>query len=418
MIFDLDSLREILTTIKKNKLRTGLTGFSIAWGIFMLIFLLGAGNGLKNGVTSNFASRAQNTMIIWGGKTSIPYKGMPIGKDIKFDDKDYDLIRNTLDNVQYVSAQIRQNKTISYEKEYGTWPLFGVHPDAAAINKIEPRKGRFLNDMDMDNRRKVIVINTEMEDILFKGEEAIGKFVTAEDIAFQVIGVYDDENGRSDIPAYIPFSVAKGLYNKNFGFDRIEFTLKDVDTQKDNEAYIENLRNKMGKLHTFDPTDKSALVVWNNVDDAIQAASIFNTITLFIWVVGIATLMAGIVGVGNIMLITVKERTREFGIRKAIGATPASVLKLVLLESVIITTIFGYFGMLAGIGLTELINYILESTGSGSGSNGRTVFLNPTVDLNIAISATLVLVVAGVFAGYIPAKKAVSIKPIEAMRAE
>lgn len=417
MNLDLDSFREITTSIKKNMLRTTLTGFSIAWGIFMLIFLLGAGNGLKNGVMANFSNRSQNTLIIWGGKTSIPHKGMPIGRDIKFDSKDYDLIRNRLPNVIYVSAQIRQNKIISYAKEYGSWSLFGVYPDAAPINKIQLIKGRFINNMDMDNRRKVIVINTEMRDILFKGEEPIGKYVTAEDITFQVIGVYEDQNGRSDVPAYIPFTVAKGLYNKNFGFDRIEFTVDNINSKEENEAYLYNIRKQMGKLHNFNPDDKAALVIWNNVEDAIQTQSIFNTITIFTWVVGVATLMAGIVGVGNIMLITVKERTREFGIRKAIGATPASVLKLVLLESVMITSVFGYLGMLIGIVITELINNYLQSSGT-SGSGSKTVFLNPTVDLKIAISATLVLVVAGVFAGYIPAKKAVSIKPIEAMRAE
>lgn len=415
-MFDFDTTREILTTIKKNKLRTSLTGFSIAWGIFMLIILLGAGNGLKNGITASFSRRAQNTISIWGGNTIIPYKGLPVDRQIKLDDKDYDFIRNKLSNVQYVSAQIRQSKTISYAKEYGTWTLMGVHPDAAYIEKIEPEEGRFINDIDINNRRKVIVINSEMESILFKGESALGKYVTAENIAFQVIGIYEDQTGRSNVPAFIPFSTAQGLYNKNFGIDRIDFTVVDLNTMKKNEVFIQDLRKQLGTLHNFDPEDKSALSISNTAENAVQAASIFNTITLFIWVVGIATLMAGIVGVGNIMLITVKERTREFGIRKAIGATPGSVLRLVMMESIIITTIFGYIGMIIGIGITELANYYIEL--SGAAKSDRSVFLNPTVDLNIALLATLVLIIAGVFAGYIPAKKAVKISPIEAMRAE
>lgn len=418
-MFDFDSLREIGATIKKNKLRTFLTGFSIAWGIFMLIVLLGAGNGLKNGITSNFSRRAKNSVSIWGGYTSIPYKGLPVDRQIKFDYKDYDLVRNKIPEVEYVSAQIGKSETISYNKNYGTWRMNGVHPDAGYINNINivSGKGRFINTIDLETRRKVIVINSEMEDILFKGENPLGKYVLAKDIAYQVIGVYKDDAGRSDVPVYIPFSTAQSLYSKNYGFERLDFTIKGLNTIEANEAFIKRFRQKMGALHNFDPEDKSALSIWNTAEDSVQAESIFGAITIFIWVVGLASLMAGIVGVGNIMLITVKERTREFGIRKAIGASPISVLRLVLLESIIITTAFGYIGMILGVGLLELINSGMEMSANGGG-NEPTVFSNPTVDLNIALSATLVLIVAGVIAGYIPAKRAVSISPIEAMRAE
>lgn len=420
-MFDFDSFREITSTIKKNKLRTFLTGFSISWGIFMLVILLSAGNGLKNGITSVMSRRAKNTISVWPGSTAIPYKGLPVDREIKFDEKDYDLVRNKLPEVEYASASVRQTGNISYNKNYGSWTMDGVHPDAKYINNIElvPGKGRFINSLDLEKRRKVIVINTEMEDILFKGEDPIGKYILAQNIPYQVIGVYKDETGRSNIPAYIPFSTAQSLYSNNYGFGRLDFTVKGLNTMDQNTAFIKKYREKMGAIHKFDPEDTSAIGIWNTAENAVQAESIFRVITYFLIVVGIASLMAGVVGVGNIMLITVKERTREFGIRKAIGATPFSVLKLVLLEATMITTIFGYIGMLLGIALSELANYSLEIIASeDSESRLAQIIKDPTVDLNIALFATLILIIAGVIAGYIPAKKAVKISPIEAMRAE
>lgn len=417
-MFDFDSLREIGATINKNKLRTFLTGFSIAWGIFMLIVLLGAGNGLKNGITSNFSRRAKNAVSVGGGYVSMPYKGLPVDRQVKFDNKDYDLIRNKIPEVDYVSAQVERRSTISYNKEYGSWGMNGVYPDAAYISNIDMSTGtgRFINEIDMDHRRKVIVINTEMQEVLFKGEDPLGKYVTSDGIAYQVVGVYKDETGRTNVPAFVPFSTAQSLYGQGYNVDRLDFTVKGLTTMPENDAFIKRLREKLGALHNFDPEDKSAIWIWNSAEDAVQAESIFGAITMFIWVVGIASLIAGIVGVGNIMLITVKERTREFGIRKAIGANPYSILKLVLLESIIITTAFGYIGMVFGVGLTELISEGMKMSASTEG--GPSVFKDPTVDLGIVLAATLVLIVSGVFAGYIPAKKAVSISPIEAMRSE
>ncbi|PXV68059.1 putative ABC transport system permease protein [Dysgonomonas alginatilytica] len=418
-MFDFDSLREIGATISKNKLRTFLTGFSIAWGIFMLIVLLGAGNGLKNGITANFSNRAKNAVSVGTGYVSMPYKGLPVDRQVKFDNKDYDLLRNKIPEVDYVSAQIERRSTISFNKEYGSWGMNGVYPDAAYIGNIDMSTGtgRFINQIDMDQKRKVIVINTEMQEVLFKGEDPLGKYVTADGIAYQVVGVYKDESGRTNIPSFVPFSTAQSLYGKGYNVDRLDFTVKGIKTMPENEAFIKRLREKLGALHNFDPEDKSAIWIWNTAEEAVQTEAIFGGITMFIWVVGIASLIAGIVGVGNIMLITVKERTREFGIRKAIGANPYSILKLVLLESIIITTAFGYIGMVVGVGLTELISEGMRIA-PASTEGGPSVFKDPTVDLGIVLAATLVLIVSGVFAGYIPAKKAVSISPIEAMRSE
>lgn len=417
-MFDFDSIREIFSTIGKNKLRTFLTSFAVAWGIFMLIILLAAGNGLKNGVTSNFSRRAQNSVTLWPGWTSMAYKGFPTNRQIKFDQKDYDLIRNKIPEVEYVSVRLSQRVTLSYEKEYGSWDIDGVSQDASIINnlKVANGNGRFLNKMDVDNRRKVIVLSPDMKKVLFKDKDPIDQYVIADNnIAYQVIGVYDNEDiYDNNPPGYIPFTTAQMLYNKGYGFRRIDFTVVGLPTKEANEKFVERLRQRMGTLHNFDPADRSALYVRNTAEDMLEAQSIFFIITAFIIVIGIASLLAGIVGVGNIMLITVKERTKEIGIRKAIGATPFSVLKLIIFESILITTVAGYIGIVIGVGITEGISTIMAN----APSDGPSIFKDPTVDLSTVIWATVVLIVAGTIAGLIPALKATKVSPIEAMRAE
>lgn len=416
-MLDFDSLREIFSTISKNKLRTFLTSFAVAWGIFMLIILLAAGNGLKNGVTSNFSQRAQNSVSLSPGWTSMPYNGLPSDRQIKFDYKDYDLIRNKIPEVEYVSVRLSQRATLSYNKEYGSWNLEGVSQDAAHINnlKVANGNGRFLNKMDVDNRRKVIVISPDIKKVLFKDQDPIDKYIVADNIAYQVVGVYDNEDiYDNNPPAYIPFTTAQMLYNKGYGFRRIDFTVVGLKTKEANEKFVERLRQEMGSIHSFDPADRSALYVRNTAEDMIEAESIFFIITAFILVVGAASLLAGIVGVGNIMLITVKERTKEIGIRKAIGATPLSVLKLIIFESVMITTVAGYIGVVIGIAITEIISMLMANMSS----DGPSIFKDPTVDLATVIWATVALIIAGTIAGLIPALKATRISPIEAMRAE
>lgn len=417
-MFDFDSIREIFSTIGKNKLRTFLTSFAVAWGIFMLIILLAAGNGLKNGVTSNFSRRAQNSVTLWPGWTSMAYKGLPTNRQIKFDQKDYDLIRNKIPEVEYVSVRLSQRVTLSYEKEYGSWDIDGVSQDASIINnlKVANGNGRFLNKMDVDNRRKVIVLSPDMKKVLFKDKDPIDQYVIADNnIAYQVIGVYDNEDiYDNNPPGYIPFTTAQMLYNKGYGFRRIDFTVVGLPTKEANEKFVERLRQRMGTLHNFDPADRYALYVRNTAEDMLEAQSIFFIITAFIIVIGIASLLAGIVGVGNIMLITVKERTKEIGIRKAIGATPFSVLKLIIFESILITTVAGYIGIVIGVGITEGISTIMAN----APSDGPSIFKDPTVDLSTVIWATVVLIVAGTIAGLIPALKATKVSPIEAMRAE
>lgn len=416
-MFDFDSFREIWGTIRKNKMRTFLTGFAVAWGIFMLIVLLASGNGLRNGVMSNFSGRAINSVAIWPGWTSMPYNGMPSDRRIRLDQRDYDLIRQQLPEVEHISVRIPQNVTLSYGSEYGSWPLLGVSPELVSIEELRilPGQGRFLSRLDMENRKKVIVIAPEMKRILFKDEDPVGRYVIAGNIAYRVIGVYDDSGKfRNNMPGYIPATTAQTLYNKGYGFGRIDFTVRGLNTLPQNEAFVKRLRQKIGKLHNFNPQDRSALQVWNTAEFAIQAQNVFTIISLFVLVVGAASLMAGIVGVGNIMLITVKERTREIGIRKAIGASPGSILELIILEAILITTCAGYIGIVLGVGLTELVSAFMFR----GGDQRNTVFMNPTVDLGTVLWATLFLIVCGVLAGLVPALKATRVRPIEAMRAE
>lgn len=419
-MFDLDQFREILSTISKNKLRTFLTSLAVAWGIFMLIVLLGVGNGFRDAVNLNFSDRAKNTITIWPGRTSLPYNGLSTGRNIRFDQKDYDLIKTKIPEIKYASALISRNVVVSYDKEYGSWDLQGVSEDGGYINNINinGNNGRFINKVDVDDNRKVIVISDEIKRILFKDENPLGRYVVANGIAYLVIGVYSSDNQfSSSLPAYIPFTTAQKLYNQGYGFDQISFIVEGLNTIEENEAFIQKLRKQFGTIHSFAPEDRSALRVLNTAEQSVQSENISSIINIFITIIGIASLMAGIVGVGNIMLITVKERTKEIGIRKAIGATPLSVLKMIIFESVFITAAAGYIGMILGVAATELGSYIVSMMPS-SGEQNILVFKDFTVDLNSIIWATIILIISGVFAGLIPAIRATRISPIEAMRSE
>jgi putative ABC transport system permease protein len=352
----------------------------------------------------------------------MPYAGLPVDRSIKFDYKVYDLLRNQMPNVEYISPQIQQSATVSYEKEYGTWSLRGVTPDAAMINglSVKSGNGRFINNIDMQQLRKVIVISGDIKNILFKDEDPVGKYVIAGNLAYRVVGVYEqDANSQmmNNPPAYIPFTTAQTLYNRGYGFRQIEFTVTGLRTIEDNENYMQSLRERLGKIYNFAPQDLSALHIWNRAEDSVNTENMFAGINLVIWIIGILSLLGGLVGIGNIMLITVKERTKEIGIRKAIGATPLSILKLIVFEAVLITAVSGYAGMLCGIGLTELISAAMEAS-PATESEGPTMFLNPTVDLTIVTEATLFLIVAGTLSGLLPALKATRVSPVEAMRAE
>jgi putative ABC transport system permease protein len=409
-----DLLGEILETMKRNKMRTFLTGFAVGWGIFMLIVLLGAGQGLQNGIQSNFQGRAINSVSIYPGWTSMPYKGYRADRRIRFDERTIDFVRTNFPEVEFLAGNMwRSPQSVAYGEEYGTWRIMSCSPDMINIEYLTIVKGRYLNQVDMIERRKVIVLNRQAEQMLFKGEESLGKYIVADGIAFQVVGVYDKPQSQSfNMPLHIPLSTGKQLFDRGWGIGAITFTVLGIETEQQAEEFVERIRAKLGPFLGFDPVDKSALYVWNSAKDAIQTANMLGYINMFLWVIGFACIMAGIVGVGNIMLVTVKERTREIGIRKALGATPLSIVKMVIIEAIFITTVAGYMGILCGLGLTGLVGKALESGG------GEAPFKDPTVGLGIVFAVLALLVTCGVVAGLIPSLRATKIRPIEAMRAD
>lgn len=417
-----DIWQEIYGTIKRNKLRTFLTGFAVAWGIFMLIVLLGAGNGLIHAFEQSSSERALNSIKIFPGWTTKSYEGLKEGRRVKLDNKDLDITKEQFqENVIEVGATLYQNSTnLNFGKEYVNLRLTGVFPNFPEVETVKLSKGRFINEIDIRQCRKVIVLNTKTAEILFDKThtEPIGQNVKTGGIIYQVVGLYKDQGDNSSSDAYIPFTTLQLIYNEGNKVNNIIFTTKNLKSIEDNKAFETQYRKVLGAHHRFDPTDESAIWIWNRFTNYLRNMGAMNMLRIAIWVIGIFTLLSGIVGVSNIMLITVKERTREFGIRKALGAKPRSILWLIIVVSVAITTFFGYIGMVSGIAVTEWMNSAFGNQQMDNGMWSETVFSNPTVDSGIAIQATLTLVIAGTLAGFFPARKAVTISPIEALRAD
>ena len=418
----IDLWQEIYGTIKRNKLRTFITGFAVAWGIFMLIVLLGAGNGIIHAFEENSAQQALNSIRVYPGYTTKPYDGLKEGRWIQLDNRDLEDTQTQFpDNVIEVGATLYQSATdISYGAEYVNLSLLGVYPNYIEVEAVKTAAGRFINQTDIKERRKVIVLHKKSAEILFGKTHTspIGKFVNAGGIAYQVVGLYNDEGSSEPSNAIIPFSTLQVIYNKGNKLNNIVFTTKNLTSEADNEAFEAKYRQVIGTNQRFDPTDDGAIWLWNRFTNYLRSQKSIFILRIAIWIIGIFTLLSGIIGVSNIMLITVRERTHEFGIRKALGAKPRSILWLIIVESVTITTVFGYIGMVAGIGLTEWANTVFGSQTVDAGLFEAKMFSDPTVDIRIAIQATLTLIVAGTLAGLFPALKAVTIRPIEALRAD
>ena len=415
----IDFIQEIYGTIKRNKLRTALTGFAVAWGIFMLIVLLGAGNGILNAFEQQSGNMAMNSFQIWPGQTSLPYQGMKEGRNIKLTEKELELTRQMTEHVTHASAILEQGGVIlSYKQDHVSLQMTGAMPNYPETNGLKLKEGRFINQLDMEERRKVIVLHEKTIEMLLGNEkhQAIGKHINASGIAYQIVGIYTTPMEEFSPTAYLPYTTLQLIYNKGDGVGSLVFLTKDINDMPNSEAFETEYRTAISRVKQFDAEDRSAIWVWNRFSQYMQQQTASDLLRTSIWVIGIFTLLSGIVGVSNIMLITVKERTHEFGIRKALGAKPYSILTLIIAESITITTLFGYIGMIAGIAVTEYMNKVAGEQVMDIGVASATVFVNPTVDLHIAIQATLTLIVAGTLAGFFPARKAVMIRPIEALR--
>ncbi len=416
-------IKEIWSTSQRNKLRTSLTGFAVAWGIFMLIFLLGAGNGILNALTQQSNRYLANSIMIYGGTTSQAYRGLDKGRDITLNERDMQLTKLLhADHVDEVEGSLYQGPVdISRGKDYVTsQTLSGVYPVHPRIEKLEIVEGRFINDIDMKERRKVAVLSqTQAKELMPRDYRALtGKTVTVQDMAFRVVGIYKDDASSWNSEAFIPYTTLQTIYATGDKVGDILFTIKGLETEAANEAFETAYRTTINANHQAAPDDDRAIWIWNRFTSNIQMHKGIAIVHTALWIVGLFTLLSGIVGVSNIMLITVKERTREFGIRKAIGAKPFAILKLIIAESVIITSMFGYIGMVLGVVANEIMDATIGSAVMDTGMDKMTIFVNPTVGLDVCIGATAVLIIAGTVAGLIPAIKAARIRPIEALRAE
>lgn len=407
-MFDLDKWQEILGTIKKNKLRTFLTAFSVAWGIFILIVLLAAGQGLRNGAQSQFGNDAANSIWIDGGQTSMAYEGYKPGKNIQLTNSDYYYIKYGVDGVDHASAVYdgRAGKILSYKNEHAGFTVRSCAPDHNLLEKAKIISGRFINQNDFNDYRKVCVIGIPVRDALFKKEDPIDKFIDVSGTKYKVVGVFNDPGKGDNDRIYIPLLTAQRIYNGKDNVNVIWASTGTVSTEYSNQM-VTTIRNALAKKYHFNPLDMNAVGVFNNNVEYKRIMGLLDGIKWFVFIIGVFTLIAGVVGVSNIMMIVVKERTKEIGVRKALGASPWSIVSLIIQESIFITGIAGYIGLILGVGLVELLKYF--------GLEGD-FFKNPDVDISIAITAVVLIIIAGALAGLFPAIKAAKVEPITALR--
>ncbi len=414
-----DGLQEILYSLQRNKLRTALTAFGVFWGIFMLVLLLGSGTGLKRGIEKGFSSDLRTSIWIRATKTSIPYKGLANARKIQFTEADMLAIRQQIPNVDIITAENPLGSAraadiqVTYENNSGSFGVFGVGKDYFNIKRYqEYRMGRRLNNLDDDERRKVVVIGTRVRDRLFGSRDPLGEQVTVNGVNFTVVGVFYDSGweGRMSERLYMPLNTFQKTFGVGENISLIAVTPAEGYTGDDIAGDIETL---LKQRHHIAPADRKALYIYDLAKQSAQVNATINAINLFIWFVGIGTLMAGIVGISNIMIITVKERTVEIGIRKALGAPPWNIIRTIILEAVIVTAFAGYAGLVLAVGLLELVNFALTSM-----NIELNYFTRPEVDFSVAMTALGILIGCGVLAGFFPAWHAARVSPIEAMRAQ
>ena len=410
---DFDKWQEIFESLRRHKLRTILTAISVWWGIFMLIVLLGAGSGLENSAKRDFEDDSMNTFFIYGGVTSLPYKGLKPGRYIQFANEDRQILDQKIDGIEYTSGRLwlwGDNLT-KYEDKALSFDLRPVHPEHLHIEKTIIEQGRFLNDADLGSFRKVCVIGDLVKEELMPDiADPVGQYVNIKGIDFMIVGVFTDkgwEGERKNI--YLPITTVQKVF---YGRDRISQLLATSDSKDMEETMLikEQIINSLASRHNFDKNDNQAIYMWNNYENFKDFQTFFGMLKGFLWFVGIGSILAGVIGVSNIMLIIVKDRTREIGIRKALGATPRSIISMIVTESVFLTGISGYVGVLSGFGIIELLGYAMEKF-----EVELEFFYKPQISPAVIFSALLILIIAGVVAGYFPAKKAATISAVEAM---
>ena len=420
-----DLLTEIWMSIQRNKLRTCLTGFAVAWGIFMLIVLLGAGNGLRSTTEANSRGLQMNSIEVWPGETGKPYDGLKQGRPIEFTDEDIRLTKSETfsDIVDDVAPRLQASGSVTlvYAGKHVSAGLDGV---TSELEKVESARtmlaGRFINRFDDEQRRKVIVLGSNTAALLNEKDPLglVGQEIKVNNFLCKVVGIYKAQSSMMGNTAYIPYGTLKAIYAKGEKMDFYSFSFHGLKTEKENEAFETKYRSIINRAHRAAPDDKSATYLWNNYTTGLKISKSMDITNIALWVVGLFTLLSGIVGVSNIMLISVKERTHEFGIRKAIGAKPWSITKLILSESVVITAAAGYIGMFLGMIACEIMT--LKLGGQTKSVMGMEIASGGdySVGMDVALEATLVLIIAGCLAGLIPALKAAKVRPIEALRAD
>ena len=425
----IEILHEIANSLRNNKLRTALTGFAVSWGIFLLITLLGAGNGLMNSFMGNVGDYISLTIRVEGWRTSKPYNGFKEGRTIQLDQKDLDYTQGpdwegTIENVSTTTSSTSSVLALDGKTVSG-W-LTGAMPEHQEQMKIKMAAGRFLNPDDIRERRKVMIISSAQAKELVSGEIStiVGKWIKAGAISYHVVGVYYTDEREFRRASYIPYSTYKGIYDSSDKIESISFSVNGPVTLEEHKAFEADYTGALKRFHDIAPDDGMGLWIDNGYTNNLEMTKASNILRIALWILGLLTLVSGIVGVSNIMLITVKERTHEFGIRKAIGARPGAILKLIITESICITAVFGYVGMLLGMLACQIMDMTVARNAVDIGMNGDgelikiNMLVNPAVGLDTALEATLLLIIAGTIAGAIPAWKAARVKPIEALRAE
>jgi putative ABC transport system permease protein len=413
-IIDVDKWEEIFDTIRRHKLRTFLTALSVWWGIFMLIILLGAGSGLENSVMRNFGDDAINSLWMYRGMTSVEYNGLPPGRQINFSNVDYNMLKNDIPGIDHVTGRyyLRGDIVITRKQKSLSYSVRCVHPDHQVLENTLMPEGRFINQNDIDEFRKVCIIGRKVREAFYKeGEKVIGTYLKIKDFKYQVVGVFDDTGNEREVEMiYIPISTCQKVYEGKDRIHQLMMTVGDADLEQSQkiEAHV---RAQMASIHKFSIDDEQALYINNGIEDYAEFKMVMNFIQGFIWFVGIGSIIAGMIGVSNIMLIVVKDRTREIGIRKALGATPRSIISMVMQESVLITAIAGYIGLLMGFGLVYGLNSLMISN-----EVELEFFHNPEVRFSTVVIALLMLVICGALAGFLPAMQAVKVHPVTAMK--